>query len=212
MAKLPHDLMPARVVAKGYDRIAERYRDWTQDSPVRLRVLDDLLERLDPGSSVIELGCGAGEPVTRRLSERHRVTAFDLSTEQVRFARKTAPRATVTVADITTLDLAPHTADAVIAFYVFGHLPPRAHRPLLADAVRWLRPGGLLWMNFPITAGESVDSDWLGVPMYFGGIGQAETLAALSGAGLAIERAEPIEELEDGSVARSLWVLGTATG
>ncbi len=198
----------ARIVAEGYDRIAERYRAWSKDSPVRLRFLEEILARLAPGSSVIELGCGAGEPVTRRFSERHHVTGVDVSTEQLRLAAEVAPSATLIAADITAIDFPPASADAVIGFYVFGHVPPDAHRPLLAKAVSWLRPGGLLVINVPVADGDGIDPDWLGVPMYFGAIGEVETLAALTAAGLAVERAQVIEEDEDGLVVRFLWVVG----
>ena len=198
-----------RLVADGYNQMAERYRAWTMDSPVRLRFLSELLQRLPPNSRVVELGCGAGEPVTRRLSEVHDVVGFDISTEQIRLARQAAPRARLVAADITDVDLPTASADAVVAFYLLGHLPPQAHQPLLAKAVSWLRPGGLLLMSFPVHAGDGVEEDWLGVPMYFGGVGRDATLAALTDAGLAIERTEVVEEDEDGVAVPFAWVLGT---
>lgn len=126
-----------------------------------------------PESSVIELGCGAGEPVTRLLSEHHEVIAVDISTESLRLALEAAPGATLMAADLTDLDFPVASADAVIAFYALGHVPPEGHRPLLAKAVSWLRPGGVLLINAPVAAGEGIEPDWLvGVPMYFGGIGK----------------------------------------
>jgi SAM-dependent methyltransferase len=204
MAERRDSKRATRVVSDGYDRIAERYRAWTKDSPARLAFLDLLIGRLEPGSRVIELGCGAGEPVTRRLSELHDVVAVDVSTEQLRLAGEAAPRATLIEADITELDLPAASADAVIAFYAFGHLPPQAHWPVLTKAVSWLRSGGLLVINVPLSAGEGVEPHWLGVPMYFGGIGRQATLDALTEAGLIVERAETVEEDEDGSVVRFL--------
>ena len=200
---------PARIVADGYDLIAERYRAWTQGNPVRLRFLDEVLARLAPNSRVVELGCGAGEPVARRLSEHHDLIGIDISTEQLRLSRATARRTTFIKADIAQLELPTESVDAVIAFYALGHLPPRQHRQVLAAAVSWLRPGGLFVINVPVTVGEGIEHDWLGVPMYFGGIGQDATLAALSeAAGLMVERAEVIEEDEDGAIVRFLWIVG----
>ena len=69
---------PKRVVADGYDAIAETYRDWAEAVAwPRLDWLALLEARLADGSDVLELGCGAGVPVTERLAERHRVTAVD---------------------------------------------------------------------------------------------------------------------------------------
>ncbi len=143
---------PARIVADGYDLIAERYRAWTQGNPVRLRFLDEVLARLAPNSRVVELGCGAGEPVARRLSEHHDLIGIDISTEQLRLSRATARRTTFIKADIAQLELPTESVDAVIAFYALGHLPPRQHRQVLAAAVSWLRPGGLFVINVPVTS------------------------------------------------------------
>jgi ubiquinone/menaquinone biosynthesis C-methylase UbiE len=106
---------PARIVADGYDLIAERYRSWTEGNAVRLRYLDEVVERLAPGSRVIELGCGAGDPVARRLSEHHDVIGVDISTEQLRLAQATAPRAAFIEADMAHLELPQASADAVIS-------------------------------------------------------------------------------------------------
>jgi hypothetical protein len=76
--------------------------------------------------------------------------------------------------------------------------------------VSWLRPRGLLLISAPVSAGEGIDPNWLGVPMYFGGIGQDETIAALTRTGLIVESAQVIDEDEDGSSASFLWVLGQA--
>jgi SAM-dependent methyltransferase len=200
---------PALIVAEGYDLIAERYRAWTRGNPVRLRFLDEVLARLTGRGQIIELGCGAGEPVARRLSERHEFTGIDISAEQLRLARTAAPDATFIQADIAELELPIKSVDAVIAFYTMGHLPPKQHRRVLAAAVSWLRPGGLLVINVPVTVGEGIEQEWLGVPMYFGGIGQDATLAALIEAGLIVERAELIEEDENGDTVRFLWIVGS---
>lgn len=44
------------------------------------------------------------------------------------------------------------------------------NRPVLTKAVSWLWPGGLLVINVPTSAGEGIEPDCIGVPMYFGGI------------------------------------------
>jgi len=53
---------PKRIVAEGYDRIAERYAEWAR----RVRVGEReyyaslVLADLPAGASVLELGCGTG--------------------------------------------------------------------------------------------------------------------------------------------------------
>jgi SAM-dependent methyltransferase len=194
------------VVRDGYDRLGARYLEWTRGSPVRLRVLDEILARLEPDGHVVELGCGPGHPVTRALAERHRVTAVDLSTAQLGLARQAAPAARFVHADVTQLDLPPGSADAVVAFYMFGHLPPATHAPLLRKIAIWLKPGGFVVFSTPAWPGDGVEDDWLGVPMYFGGLSVEDTLAAVAVAGLTVERADTFGEDEDGTRVEFLWI------
>jgi len=67
------------IVRSGYDRIGVRYREWSSASPTRLNFVRRLLRELTPGSLVVELGCGPGEPATRLLAAEHRVLAVDAS-------------------------------------------------------------------------------------------------------------------------------------
>lgn len=199
---------PAGLVRAGYDAIGAAYHAWSHRAPLRIAFVELLRDRLAPGSRVLELGCGPGDPATRMLAERHRVVAVDLSREQLRLARGHAPGAALAQADLARLAVRPGSVDAVASFYALGHLPAAAHAPLLASFGAWLRPGGVLVTNAPMTPGDDVEGGWLGVPMFFGGIGPEATVAALESGGLVVERAEPIleDEGEDRS-ATFLWVV-----
>ena len=154
---------------------------------------------------MLELGCGPGDPATRILAERHRVVGVDLSGGQLAIARRHAPGAALVQADMTRLSVRPASVDAVAAFFAFGHLPSAAHAPMLAAIGEWLRPGGVLVATFPLSAGDGGDYEWLGVPMYFGGIGRDATLAALADAGLTVESVERVGPEGD----RFDWVVAT---
>ena len=111
-----------RIVAAGYDRMAERFLDWAQrvEGDPRLDWLADLAERLPDGARVLELGCGAGEPCTRILSERFRVTGVDSSAEQLRLAARNAPEAELVHADFLEAGLPADSFDAVCSFEQAG--------------------------------------------------------------------------------------------
>ena len=181
---------PAAVVRAGYDAIGARYHEWSHDDPDRIAYATMLRDRLPADSVVLELGCGPGDPATRILSERHRVVGVDLSRGQLDLARGHAPRASLVQADMTRLSVRPRSLDAVASFFAFGHLPSAAHAPLLTSIGSWLRPGGVLVTNVPLTPDEGVEEGWLGVPMFFGGIGREATLAAVEAGGLTVERVE----------------------
>jgi SAM-dependent methyltransferase len=204
---------PFAVVRAGYDRIGDRYRAWSSGGAVRLRQVDRLLDRLPAGSVVVDLGCGPGEPATRLLAERHHVVAIDASRTQLLLAKTAAPTALLVQADMTRLHLKPESVDAVAAFYSLGHVPARRHAGLLREIATWLRPGGVLLASTPLGAGDDVDQSWLGVPMFFGGIGADATRDAVTGAGLSLESFDRITEDEgDGHLVEFAWVVATKAG
>lgn len=201
-------VQPFQAVRSGYDRIGVRYRDWSAAAAGRLHWVRRLLDELDAGSLVVDLGCGPAEPATRLLAERHRVIAVDASMVQLRLAREAVPAALLVQADMTRFTLRSGCADAVASFYALGHVPSHLHAPLYVAIASWLRPGGVLLTSTPVGAGDDVDPDWLGVEMFFGGIGEEATLRALQDAGLRVETFEPVDEDEgDGHIVRFNWVV-----
>ncbi len=207
---------PKRIVAEGYDAIAGRYATWQKGvagSP-RMRFLDRLLALLPRDAAVLELGCGAGVASTRILAERARLTGVDISGEQIRRARERVPSASFVQADMVELELPPASFDAVVAFYVFTHVP-RAELPTLLERVHaWLRPRGFLLATFGASeSAEGVQIDWLGVPMFFSSFDADENRALLRDAGFELLENEVVtqDELEEGE-ARFLWVLAQKPG
>jgi hypothetical protein len=56
--------------------------------------------------------------------------------------------------------------------------------------------------------GDAVQDDWLGVPMFFGGIGGEATETTLREIGFRLEISEVKEEVEeDGATISFLWVI-----
>jgi cyclopropane fatty-acyl-phospholipid synthase-like methyltransferase len=200
---------PKRIVAAGYDAIAETYRDWAEaDAWPRLEWLALLEAELPDGSAVLELGCGAGVPVTRRLAERHRVTAVDLSARQIQLARPNAPGATCVHGDALTVELPAASFDAAVSLYMTGHVPRDEQLELVRRVARWLRPGGLLLMTLTQGASDGVvEADWLGAPMFFAGEEPETSLARVRATGFDVLRAELVPQVEFGREVRFLWLL-----
>lgn len=202
------DRSPTRVVADGYDIVADRYLAWTVEGPTRLAYLDRLLGMLPDGSRVLELGCGAGEPVARRLSERHRVTGVDLSPEQIARARARVPGADFLIGDMTQLVLEPASYDAVVAFYSIIHVPRTQHTDLFQRIAGWLRPDGVLLVTMGADdAPGTVEDEWLGVPMYFSHFDAPTNRSIVQRAGFVIESAEVVEDDEDGRQVAFQWIV-----
>jgi len=201
---------PKEVVAAGYDRIAERYLAWSglRPSPARLRALALADERIPRDADVLELGCGAGLPMTATLAKGRHVTGVDISEAQLRLARANVPAATFLQADLTRLEWPPASVDAVVAFYVLTHVPRNEHAELLRRVHGWLRPGGVVIASFGVEDDPGgIERDWLGVDMYFSHFSARVNRRLVREAGFVVERADVVGEPEDRHDARFLWVV-----
>jgi SAM-dependent methyltransferase len=204
---------PKEIVARGYDAIALRYAEWAGqvDSPV-MEWVRDLDARLDDGADVLELGCGRGVPATRELARRHRVTGVDISAVQIELARHHVPEASFVHADAMELEVAPVSFDAVVALFVFGHVPIEEQASLIARIGHWLRDGGFFLGTFGAgDAGEEITVDWLGAPMFFASLGSEAYPPLLRDAGLEPVRDEVVRQHEPGHGDVSFrWILSRA--
>lgn len=201
---------PREIVARGYDRIAERYAAWAADVRIaeRERYTQLLLASLPIGADILELGCGAGLPTTRQLAERFTVTGVDISARQIALARTNVPGAMFIQADMTTLDFVPASFDGVCAFYAITHVPREEHAALLRQIAAWLRPGGLFVASF--SSGGStgdVEEDWLGAPMFFSGYDAEGNVRLVQDAGFEIASATPETDEEFGRPTTFLWIV-----
>jgi cyclopropane fatty-acyl-phospholipid synthase-like methyltransferase len=206
---------PKAIVAAGYDRIADRYLAWSalRPSPARLHALELAVGLIPAGADVLELGCGAGVPMTAALANGRRLTGVDISAEQIRRARRNVPGATLIQADMTTLEREPASLDAVVAFYSLTHVPRDQHAELFGRIRTWLRPGGLFLASLGVEDDPgTVEPGWLGVEMYFSQFSARVGRRLVAAAGLVVERAEILTEPEDRFDARFLWVVARTPG
>jgi SAM-dependent methyltransferase len=197
------------IVKEGYDRIAQRYLEWTsKHSCPRITYLKKLLNLLAPGSLVLELGCGAGTPGTRLLADNNAVTANDISETQISLARKNAPSAKFIPGDMMSLSFAAGSFDATVALYSIIHLPRSEQEMLIQRVSAWLRPGGYFLLNVGTEDNPGyVDSDWLGSRMYWSGFGENVYRDMVRQAGLEDIDVEVLQHEEDGRLIPFLWML-----
>jgi SAM-dependent methyltransferase len=197
-----------KVVAVGYDAIAETYLRWTSDSPLRQQWLNTIVSALPTHARVLDLGCGAGIPVAQKLANHGcRVVGVDGSQRQIALACENEPRGTFIVADMTAVEFEPMSFDAVTAFYSITHVPRHEH-PILLNKIRtWLKPGGIFLASMGYGDCLAWTGDWLGTTMFFSHFDAATNRRLIEDAGLNIERAEVIGEEEFGDIVRFLWVV-----
>ena len=198
-----------------YDVIAPEYNAWTvAHSPKRMVYMKKLLELL-PGDSahvnVLELGCGAGVPVTEHLLglPNFNITANDLSSTQISLAKAKLgeDRVSWREGDMMALEFPDASFDVVLGFYSIIHLPRSEQEELLGRVAKWLKPGGFLLANFSEEATDGVVMEkWLHPDgwMYWSGWGVEGTLERLKKAGMEVEVGQVEEDEVD---VRFLWVI-----
>jgi ubiquinone/menaquinone biosynthesis C-methylase UbiE len=157
---------PKQVVASGYDRCARAYASARAcDASPELLLL---AERLSSSARILDIGCGAGLPVTAALARLGTVVGVDISANQLELARNNVPSAELIHGDIMTQQFGDASFDAVVAFYSLFHLPRGEQYELLSRVSRWVRPGGYFLATLARSdhAGYTEDS-FFGATMYW---------------------------------------------
>lgn len=203
-----------RIVAAGYDRIAERYLAWVSATldEGRERMLARFEEHMPDGARVLDLGCGAGVPSTRQLAQRFDVVGVDISASQIAGARRNVPNAQFVEGDIVDVRFPPGSFDGIVALYSISHVPREQHGGLFATVFGWLAPGG----RFVATLGAHDSPDWtggwLGEPMFFSSHDADENRRLLRVAGFGLEIDVVMVTHEPEGDVGFLWVLARKPG
>jgi ubiquinone/menaquinone biosynthesis C-methylase UbiE len=168
-------------VKAGYNQIADRYLAGRTRDSEDVRLLDELATRLPNGAKVLDAGCGAGIPISQKLSEKFEVTGVDFSEAQIALAKKNMPNATFLCEDMTRLDFPENTFDGITSYYAIIHVPREEHRSILSNFHRMLKPGGfaLLCLGAEHSIDDS-DDDFFGAKMYWSHFDTATYLEMLN--------------------------------
>ncbi len=199
---------PKKIVERGYDRVAHTYAglEGSVQWP-RLKWLQDLLGRLTPGTSVLDLGCGAGDPADIEIARHHKVTGVDISRTQIELARWNVPGGNFIHGDAGSVVFPPGTFDAVVSFYTIEHIPRREHLPLLRRIHGWLRAGGYLLLSLEAGDYDDVHGEWLGVPMFISSFPPEKMKELVAEAGFALVETAIETQMERDIEIPYLWVL-----
>jgi len=178
--------MHNELVRQGYEQAAERYlaqRDQFASTPF----LDLLAERLKPGATVMDVGCGAGVPVDSYLVEHgYRVIGLDVSEKQIALARTLVPQATYQVRDMSTLERNEYQVDALVSFYAVFHTKRETHLETFRIFHSFLPDGGLMLVTMGTSGSEGTEEDFHGVRMYWSQYDRATNAALIEEAGFTI--------------------------
>ena len=132
-----------------YERVAEDFRDGTQDHDVsqNYRALLEAIEG-DPPFSILDLGCGPGRDLRHFRSLGHDAVGLDGSTEFVAIARSISG-CEVLHQDFLAMDLPESCFDGVFANASLFHVPSQELPRVLLELSRTLKPRGVLFCSNP---------------------------------------------------------------
>ncbi len=139
-----------------YEREAEAFDQSRSRDLFERSWLDRCLADVPKGGAVLDLGCGAGEPIGRYLVDQGLdVTGADFSPAMLEIFAKRLPQARAVWADMRVLDLGQRFA-AIIGWGSFFHLTEVEQREALPRIAGHLAPGGRLLLTVGPEAGEAV--------------------------------------------------------
>lgn len=168
-----------------YDRQAATYDAQRSRALFEARWLARFSACLPPGGRLLDLGCGAGEPIARWfMAEGFVVTGADFSTAMLDIARARWPEGDWRQVDMRALDL-DETFDGIIAWDSFFHLTPDEQRACLPQLAAHLSPGGSVLITVGHKHGE-VTGTVGGETVYHASLSPADYAAALEKCGLRL--------------------------
>jgi SAM-dependent methyltransferase len=149
-----------------YERHA---RGWATDRGPALAGEEDWLRQftrlLPPTGTILDIGCGSGEPIARHLIDKgFAVDGIDASPTLISLCRERFPDRNWHVADMRHLALGT-TFGGLLAWDSFFHLTPADQRQMFAVFRRHAARGTALMFTSGGSLGESIGS-YHGDPLY----------------------------------------------
>lgn len=147
--------------------------------------LDRFLALLPPRPAVLDIGCGAAEPIGSYLIERGcELTGVDAAPEMIDLCASRLPDQTWRVADMRSLRLG-RAFDGIVAWDSFFHLRPDDQRRMFSIFREHAGPRAALMFTSGPDAGVAVGS-FEGEPLYHASLDGTEYRALLAGNGFDV--------------------------
>jgi SAM-dependent methyltransferase len=170
-----------------YERHARAYDRDRSRGPMERPWLDAFLAWVPDDGTVLDIGCGMGEPIAAHLLERgRRVTGIDASPTLVDLCRRRHPSGDWHVADMRGLALG-RTFHGLVAWDSFFHLDRDAQRAMFPVFAAHAAPGAPLLFTSGPEDGEAIGT-YEGEPLYHASLAPDEYRALLAAHGFAVLR------------------------
>ena len=170
--------------------------------------IERFLQSLPQGASVLDLGCGGGDPVALHMAAHgFRVTGIDGSPTLISLCAERMPEQEWMVGDMCSLSL-QRPFDGILAWDSFFHLGYDDQRKMFGVFAAHAKHGSILMFNAGTSKGEAIGS-YRGDPLYHASLdaSEYETLLADNGFELLEHRAD-----DPAKGGRSFWIARYTNG
>lgn len=139
-----------------YDEIINWFDDARNKRLMESEYLNLIVNTIPPKGTILDLGCGTGEPIAQFFIEKgFKVAGVDGSQKMIELCKKRFPSERWIVSDMRTINL-HQQFDAVLAWHSFFHLDHDSQRNMFKKFVSHIKPGGVL----AFTSGEEEGEVW----------------------------------------------------
>ncbi|WP_258055774.1 bifunctional 2-polyprenyl-6-hydroxyphenol methylase/3-demethylubiquinol 3-O-methyltransferase UbiG [Streptomyces sp. Ru62] len=146
-----------------------------------------LVERLAPGSRVLDVGSGTGRPTAQTLTGAgHRVLGIDVSPVMVDLAARQVPGAEFRLADIRETPLPEDAFDAACAYFSLLQMSRAEQAAVVEKLTRAVRPGGLVALATVPLDLEDTEGLFMGQPVRITSFTAEAFTGVAVGAGLTV--------------------------
>lgn len=141
-------------VYKAYEKIANWMDEHRSRELFEKPYLDRVITYLKPDATVLDLGCGTGEPIGKYFIDAgFQVTGVDGSIKMLEIAKSRCPKTRYILSDMRTINL-NEKFDCIIAWHSFFHLSQNDQRTMFKTFVSHLKAGGVLLFTSGSEEGE----------------------------------------------------------
>jgi ubiquinone/menaquinone biosynthesis C-methylase UbiE len=177
-----------------FDAIADNYQRVHADNPFQRAAVADLLGRLAPGSSILDLGCGSGVPASQALAAAgHNVTGVDVSGRMVELAKGQVPTGQFIREDMLRVQFDDASFDAIVAYFSLLMLPKRDVVAMLGRIARWLRGDGLFSLAMVNFDADAEPVEFMGISVRVTGYSPAGMESVVRQSGLTVISMDTVE-------------------
>lgn len=143
-------------VYESYEEIVQWFDDARTKTLMECEYLNLIVKSVPTGGSVLDLGCGTGEPIAQFFIDKgFKVTGVDGSKKMIELCKRRFPNEQWIVSDMRDINL-KQKFDVVLAWHSFFHLDHDSQRNMFKKFSEHTKPGGVL----AFTCGDEEDEIW----------------------------------------------------